>query len=282
MAVSQNINKRQIDSSTTRPSLDAYRQLFGGIPANQNKPEAVLKNHFEGCVRRAAEQLQKHPFWIELKQEVENWDASYRLLTPNVEALYSGSFEQQADLNCKKWESAFNKAYRKNVLKNKNWPNPPDEGFVTAESWFEKLGDILRTTLTSRYIDGVQFIAERLVELAHKHGLNVNNQLQATPEGYYAGHVDIEFDFVIEDLMRNDVTAKVSVEFQVTTQLKQVVKELLHVFYESDRLKTDVDKSSEVWQWDYRKPLFDANYLGHVVHYLEAQILKVREKNHGN
>ena len=263
-------------NNSNRPSFETYEVYFCALLANENKPQSVLKNHYEGCTRRAAEQLQSHPFWVELKANIQNWDALYRQETPNVEALFSGSFEQQAKLNCKTWSSAYNKAYRKNVLKNPNWPNSPDGDWVSAGTWFNTIGDILRTTLSTRYIDGVQFLAKRLVSLAEKHGLECRNQLQATPEGYYAGHVDIGFDFLIEDLSRTDIQSKVYVEFQITTQLKQVVKELLHSFYESDRLKSEKD----VWQWDYRAPLFDANYLGHVVHYLEAQILKVRERNH--
>jgi hypothetical protein len=265
-----------IENLDLQPSLEDYKKAFSRL--NENKTENQLRTHYESCRDRAAEQLIKHPFWIELMSVIQDWDALYKMET-GAESLYKGSFSEQSKLNKKQWDSVYQKAYRKNVLNNVNWPNEPESGWVAADSWFRHLGDILRTQFICRYIDGVKFIADKLEFLAKKHNLVVANKMQATNEGYYAGHVDISFEFNIMDMGFNPVPIVGRVEFQVTTQLKEVVKQLLHIHYESKRIeKTHNDES--VWQWDYKKPSFEANYLGHVMHYLEAQILKLRDQHH--
>lgn len=264
-----------IDSIPKRPSFKEYEHVFARL--NSGKTAEQLKAHYESCRDRAAEQLVKHPFWLDLTKEITDWDAQY-CSNSNAESLYKGAFADQAKLNKKSWASAFGKAYRKNVLSNANWPDEPEKKWIKSDCWFQNIGDILRTQFICRYIDGVQFIASNLEKLALKHGLQVKNQLQATSEGYYAGHVDITFEFKIFDMEFNSIDVIGKVEFQITTQLKEVVKQLLHIHYESKRLQ-EIEFTDTVWQWDYKKPSFDANYLGHVIHYLEAQILKLRD-NH--
>lgn len=268
-----------IDTIQSKPSLDDYKKIFAR--ANGNKSELQLKKHFESCRDGAAVQLEKHPFWIELKIQIQEWDASYRKNT-SAEGLYSGPFTSQAQLHRKEWQSLIGKAYRKNVILNNYWPKSPvediDDSWVNSSNWFNKIGDILRTQFVCKYIDGVNFLTSQLEVLAHKHSLKVVNQLQATIDGYYAGHVDIEFPFEITDMEFNPVTVTGRVEFQVTTQIKEVVKNLMHVQYELKR-NSNAQQVPDGWQWDYKNPPFDANYLGHVVHYLEAQILKVRDQN---
>jgi hypothetical protein len=264
-----------IESRKSLPNFTDYKKSFGKI--NENKNEGQLKNHYESCTKLAKEQLLKHPFWIELRNSISEWDALYRQES-GAEGLYKGTQSDQASLVIKPWDSLLQKAYKKNVIENRNWPEVPDQGWVKHDCWFARVGDILRTQFVCRYIDGVEFISNRLVELAKKHNLEFNNQLKATNEGYYAGHVDLKFDFTITDFEFENILVSGWVEFQITTQLKEVVKQLMHVHYESDRIKSSSSEVKE-WQWDYNAPSFDANYLGHVMHYLEVQILKLRRSH---
>lgn len=64
----------------------------------------------------------------------------------------------------------------------------------------------------------------------------------------------------------------IGIEIQVTTQAKEVLRKLLHVGYESSRLG---DVQSD-WQWAYDSRAFAANYLGHVLHYVEGRIMNIR------
>ena len=71
-----------------------------------------------------------------------------------------------------------------------------------------------------------------------------------------------------------------SFEIQVTTQLQDVILKLTHKIYE-DRRQKGKDDSNKMWQWDYESEEFSANYLGHVLHYIEGMIMGVREKQRG-
>jgi hypothetical protein len=68
----------------------------------------------------------------------------------------------------------------------------------------------------------------------------------------------------------------VSVEIQITTQLQEVIRLLLHKYYSEKRKKGSIDKVK--WQWNSSSEEFVANYLGHILHYVEGMILEIREK----
>jgi len=68
----------------------------------------------------------------------------------------------------------------------------------------------------------------------------------------------------------------VSLEIQITTQLQEVIRRLLHKYYESRRM--DMEEEESKWQWNYRSDEFVANYLGHILHYVEGMIVEVRER----
>jgi len=67
------------------------------------------------------------------------------------------------------------------------------------------------------------------------------------------------------------------VEVQVTTSIKEVIKKLLHTFYEDSR-KSPRPPSIEEISWNYRSPQFNAAYLGHILHYVEGMIIEVRDQ----
>jgi hypothetical protein len=52
---------------------------------------------------------------------------------------------------------------------------------------------------------------------------------------------------------------------QITTSIKEVIKKLLHTFYEDSR-KNPKPPSIEEISWNYSCPQFNAAYLGHILH----------------
>lgn len=94
-------------------------------------------------------------------------------------------------------------------------------------------------------------------------------------EGYYAAHLYFGMEFEIPK--REWETQKVysSVEIQITTQVKEVIKELLEFHYKKRRLLVSSDE--EIWQWKYDSPEFATNYLGHIIHYVEGMIVGIRK-----
>lgn len=93
-------------------------------------------------------------------------------------------------------------------------------------------------------------------------------------EGHYAGHVDFCPVFRIPNVEWETESVAVGVEIQVTTQLQELIRNLLHKHYEARRIGAVPDRP---WQWDYESTEFAANYLGHILHYIEGMIVDVRQ-----
>ena len=64
-------------------------------------------------------------------------------------------------------------------------------------------------------------------------------------------------------------------ELQITTQLQNSIRALVHKHYESRR---DQSTPSQDWKWDHTSNEFATNYLGHILHYLEGMIVDIRER----
>ncbi|MBU4374371.1 MAG: hypothetical protein KJ714_08055 [Euryarchaeota archaeon] len=84
----------------------------------------------------------------------------------------------------------------------------------------------------------------------------------------------------INDIIRTLIVVKYldGVEFIIneTTQLQEVIRKLLHKYYEERRKR--ITKEDIKWQWNYKGDEFVANYLGHILHYVEGMIMEIRDK----
>jgi len=174
----------------------------------------------------------------------------------------------------KPFESFLEKTYRKNVLNNKNWPDEPDGGWLIPFEWYTKINDILRTCIVVKYLDGIQFLIEKINTLAASCEVECNCDLEARIDGYYAAHFNLTFPIEIPigmEIKRIDVP----IEIQITTQLQENIKRLLHEHYTKKR---KLSSDGNDWLWDYSSDEFLANNLGHILHYVEGMIMEVRER----
>ena len=119
-------------------------------------------------------------------------------------------------------------------------------------------------------------MSNQIQSLCGTHSLPCEFSFEAKEEGYYAAHLYIRPEFEIPEVTWNTKRIKVSIEIQITTQLQEVIRKLLHKYYEQRRKGLGVEKIK--WQWDYKSDEFSANYLGHIVHYVEGMIMEIREK----
>jgi ppGpp synthetase/RelA/SpoT-type nucleotidyltranferase len=217
-----------------------------------------------------------HPFWTTATSKRRDWSEEYQLETKYE--LYSK--EPSSGILIKPWESVVEKTFRKNILENNSWPGEPVGKWITPENYLADFMDILRTTFVVKYLDGVDFLAKKLSDLALQYGLRSAIDRQAKDVGYYALHYTVWIPFTVPRRDWKTKTLILAVEIQITTQLQEVIKKLLHKHYEATRI--DPDKSGIGWQWDYRSKEFFANYLGHILHYMEGAILEVRDKDKGH
>ena len=146
-------------------------------------------------------------------------------------------------------------------------------------NWFSRINDTVRTCFVVKYLDGVNFLASQFADRAKAAEYKSRVDYEAKEEGYYAAHFYVSFPCEVprEDWDTKDET--ISVEIQITTQLQEVIRHLLHKYYEQRRAQRPIPHVK--WQWDYRSDEFAANYIGHILHYLEGMIVDVRDKRIG-
>ena len=234
-----------------------------------------IRAHYDAVTSRIEKDFAGSALWMALEDRLKEIHEEYVLAT-GYPLLRSFS---RPRLITKPFDSFLLKTLRKNVLENDNWPQPPPGGWLVHPEWFSLVNDTLRTRFEVKYLDGVAFLAERLVSLGSKEGFDMSLALEARPEGYYAAHIDARREFEIPRLTWDTERRGISVELQITTQLQEVILQLTHKFYEERR--RGPHGQDVAWQWDYNSTEFVGNYLGHILHYVEGMIMEVREKQRG-
>lgn len=231
-----------------------------------------IRTHYDAVAGRLERDFTASQFWTALGDALKTFHEQYVVATGYP--LFR-SFVRPKVLT-KPFESFLMKTFSRNVTNNVNWPDAPPGDWLLHPQWFSDVNDTLRARFEVKYLDGVAFLADRLVELGESAGFGMNLLLQARPEGYYAAHIDARREFEIPMLTWNTERRLISVELQITTQLQEVILQLTHKFYEERRRRHT--RPGIAWQWDYSSLEFVGNYLGHILHYVEGMIMDVREK----
>ena len=177
----------------------------------------------------------------------------------------------------KSWSSFLLKTYRRNCIENDNWSKAPRNGWHIPSNWFVKYGDLCRTRFVVKYLDGIDFLLDKLEALAEQTGFVFTKYAEAREEGYFAYHTYFGKEFEIPGIGLRSQKLKLRFEVQITTQLQENIGQLLHKYYEQRRDKPA--KSEVAWQWRYESEEFVVNYLGHILHYLEGMIMEARKRN---
>lgn len=225
---------------------------------------------------RIKSSLECSPFWKEILGQMERLNNDYFLKTGYY--LFIPNFKPE--LLLKEFDSFFEKTFRKNVLYNKKWPEPPNNAWVVPDNWYETINDIVRTCFVVKYLDGVEFLVGKIKEIGTGFHLNFKEYYEAREEGYYAVHLYAKCKFEIPRETWDTEEKEITFEIQITTQLQDVIRKLTHKYYETRRTKTEFE--SKKWQWNYETEEFASNYLGHILHYVEGMIMEIRKKQKQN
>ncbi|WP_406660588.1 hypothetical protein V7O66_12200 [Methanolobus sp. ZRKC3] len=231
------------------------------------------ENHYNSVRGIISDGFKDSELWTELCQNLKDYDEKYNLKT-NGYKLFSPNFVPE--LNEKTYESFILKTFRKNVVNNNNWPNEPEKGWMLPDNWYEKTGDIVRTLFVVKYLDGIEFLISIIKSVCKENGLPCEISFEAKDEGYYAAHIDIKQTFEIPKYDWDTKKIDVFIEIQITTQLQEVIRKLLHTYYEDKRISSG--KQSDSWKWNYKSDEFAANYVGHILHYMEGMIMDIRNR----
>lgn len=216
--------------------------------------------------------FEKSEFWLQLNKNLRLFEDEYKL--EKGYPLLMPKFEPK--ILIKPFESFLLKIFRKNVLNNKNWPNEPNDGWIFPNNWFTLINDIIRTLVVVKYLDGVEFIINKIKSLCKQNTLECEAHLEAREEGYYAAHLYTKQEFEIPKVTWDTERIDVIIEIQITSQLQETIRTLLHKHYDEKRKR--IGEEDIKWQWNYESDEFVTNYLGHILHYVEGMIMEIREK----
>ncbi len=233
----------------------------------------ATERHYESVLDIVKSDFQQSEFWRSLEERLKHYQGEYLMETG--ELLLEPV--DLPDLLKKPFESFLEKTFRKNVLNNRHFPDPPGNDWVLPERWYSRVDDTIRTRFIVRYLDGASFLMKRLCEHCATHGLRLNRRWEARQEGYYALHFYVYDNYEIPALYLETQELEIGVELQITTQVQQLISGLLHRLYEQQRNSKASDPTE--WQWDYTSEEFSIGYLGHMLHYLEGTIVQIRNRD---
>lgn len=226
---------------------------------------------YYAATQKAKKSFEQSDFWQSLKNLLNEWQGEYS--NRNGANLFSGA--PKFEIVIKPFESTLDKCFRHNVLNNSGYPEiEPDGGWYEPDNWFEQIHDILRTQVTVKYMDGVTFLVEKLEELCVSCGLTNVCDFEAKPEGYYAVHFYIDEIVSIPISIKTNREITMRLEVQIFTQLQEVIRDQTHQAYTELRSQRS---STSKWQWNYTDRNFEQNYLGHLLHYVDGMVMKIRE-----
>lgn len=204
------------------------------------------------------------PFWGSIKAEVAKWSNEYR--TNN-----SGNLLAKPGLSNfigKKESRIIGKLYNKRLNGENN-----DKLFDITGPPIPILNDLVRNRISCQFVDGVEFLSNKIVELAKKNDMEVKRSREGRIEGYFAQHINF-YENVFYRFAGSVIPAKVICEIQIATELSTRIWEGTHAIYETAREnKEDPDD----WQWNPSDPRFISRQLGHMIHLADGLLVQLRE-----
>lgn len=234
----------------------------------------VTQTHYEAVAIKAQKDLELSPFWNDFLSHLKEVKEEYLLATAGYDLFQT---ETLPKILTKPFESLVDKSFRKNVVENGAWPNPPQDGWVFPPDWIRQINDCLRTSIVVKYMDGVEFVLARVKSLCERNGIKCDTSFEARAEGYYAAHLFFSYGFRIPTRNWDLETTDITIEIQIRTQLQDLIRDMTHRYYEVRRIKPKAEGIK--WQWDYQSEEFVPFYLGHILHYVEGMIMEIRDKN---
>lgn len=216
-----------------------------------------------------AGELSAGQFWTEAKKKLDQWRTEYRADTGSE--LFVGVALPQ--FVSKSEKSIKEKLFRRYLNNNSTF----GKSITSVGPLLPAIGDLVRTRLICSYIDGVEFMANKIVDLANELHVSNTRERQGKIEGYFAQHINLQQD-VIYRIAGQSQMASISCEVQVASAMGTKMWEVSHALYEGTRRRPS---DAENWQWKPTDPRFISNQLGHMIHLVDGLMVQLRDSSKG-
>lgn len=255
----------------TRPSREDYEDWLRD--SNIADLSDAVRTHYESVSRTMREHLLADPIWRKIRDQLADTSGEYMVANGMPLLPQEGL---HPTIETKPYESLVEKSFRKNIVENGSFPDPPEGGWVTPDNWLERITDTLRMSVHVRYLDGVQRVCDALSSCCIVQDVDHSVDFEAREVGYYAAHFLFWREFEVRQPYWGTKTTSVAIEIQVATVIHGLVRGLLHKYYEQHRTRR-IDPEIK-WQWDYESNEFATNYISHMSHYLDGMIIGARKR----
>lgn len=206
-----------------------------------------------------------NPFWNEINNSLLAWKFEHRTNTENPLL----SREGLTNFNHKEKDRILSKI----IYKAKNDERFKKNAFGTTDPPIPQLNDLVRTRLSCQYIDGVEFIANKILEVAKNNDAFVDHEKMGSLEGYFAQHIIFK-DTVIQRYMGESKAVTINCEIQIGTALSTAIWSSTHNIYEVSR---ELFEKPSDWQWNPKDPRFISTQIGHMIHLADGLLVGLRE-----
>lgn len=256
----------QKNGSSSSPLAQALRAMPDNVPSECKIP-GYWKSLAENTNSWAAE-ISAGPLWQKMNVELVNWRKEYRrefggvLSAGNVRDFVGKSAERIEEKVLGKIKRATNEQQEINRLFDQSVPVP-------------RLDDLVRVRLPVQFLDGVPFLAKKIIDHAKKFDSMASIEAKGNLNGYFAQHLTFKWPvyFRFGGVARScDVTCEV----QIATSLATHVWENSHGLYENTRVNLE---KSEDWQWNPKDPRFLSRQLGHMIHLADGLFCNLRDSS---
>lgn len=212
--------------------------------------------------------------WKMFQSNLDDYGHAYNVKT-GFELLHR-SEDAFPRIDRKSHESFLEKTYRYTFLKA-GAPPSSEKDIPDPFRYYGVIDDILRSVLVVKFLDGVEFVIRKLDALCNACGASKTVEYKNNDKGYFAAHYYLRVPVATTLPNGTPFDQTMTFELQITTQLQEVLRRLLHFEYERERLAARA-ASDVPWQWKYREHEFFSNYLGHMIRNIEGQIMDVRRR----
>lgn len=216
-----------------------------------------------------AAEISAGPMWQNAKRELDGWRREYRREFGGI--LHTGdaltSFVGKSE----------NRIKEKTIDKIRKAPNAGAEvkRLFDQSVPVPRLEDLVRVRLQVQFLDGVPFLAKKILELAKQYDSNAEIEAKGSLNGYFAQHITFQSQ-VFFRFGKGQTPSNVTCEVQIATSLATHVWENSHGLYETTRV--NLEKSAD-WQWSPRDPRFLSRQLGHMIHLADGLFCNLRDNS---